>query len=163
MSYIEADRLILRTWMLPGDLPAAQALFTDPDVQRWYVRAPIDAQGVASYVRDLATSDDRDGFGIWPVVEKESREVVGACGLAFVPDRSFVELAWAFVPAARGRGYAREAASAALAWSREHAGVEPIYVLIDADNAASIALANTLNLRFDRVIRIYHRDLLRYS
>ncbi|HEY5340067.1 MAG TPA: GNAT family N-acetyltransferase [Candidatus Aquilonibacter sp.] len=162
MSYIETPRLIVRTWLFPADLTAAQALFTDPDVQRWYVRNALTPQDVGAYVRALAGSEERDGFGIWPVVAKESREVVGACGLAYVPDRSFVEVAWAFVPAARGQGYAREAAAAVLTWAREHVPGAAIYALVDLDNAASVALVNRLQMHFDGVVRLYRRDLLRY-
>jgi ribosomal-protein-alanine N-acetyltransferase len=163
VSYIETERLIVRTWLLPADLPAAQALFSDPDVQRWYIRGTLDPAGVPAYVRALAASEERDGFGIWPVVEKSAREVIGACGIARVPGEAFTEIAWAFVPQARGRGFAREAARAVLEWARTnaHAGTM-ISALIDPDNPASIAVAHALGMTFDRVVRVYRRDLLRY-
>ncbi len=38
-----------------------------------------------------------------------------------------------------------------------------LYALIDRFNAPSIALANRLGMQYDRIIRAYKRDLMRYE
>jgi RimJ/RimL family protein N-acetyltransferase len=38
-----------------------------------------------------------------------------------------------------------------------------LYALIDGFNARSIALANRLGTRYDRIIRAYKRDLMHYE
>ncbi|MEO9263450.1 MAG: hypothetical protein ABI282_05105, partial [Candidatus Baltobacteraceae bacterium] len=80
MSFIETDRLLLRTWILPGDVVDAQELFRDGDSQKFYIRGTLCEPDVAAYVARIAAKEERDGFGVWPAVEKATRELVGACG-----------------------------------------------------------------------------------
>lgn len=163
MSFIETEHLLLRTWMLPADLEAATELFTDEDAQRYYVRGDLRDDEVAAYVTRLVDKEERDGFGVWPAIEKSSRELVGACGLSRVADLGGeVEIDWILKRSARGKGYALEAARAVLGYAFSHAGLERVCALIDPGNTASITIANRLGMRFDRVVRAYRRDLLRY-
>jgi RimJ/RimL family protein N-acetyltransferase len=58
-------------------------------------------------------------------------------------------------PWARGRGYATEAAQAAIAWIEAWHGTERTVCLIHADNRASLNVARKLDYRcYDR--REYH-------
>lgn len=164
MSFIETERLLLRTWMLPSDLDDAVELFTDEDAQRFYIRGSLKPENVSAYVQRLVEKDEREGFGVWPVIEKESHSLVGAAGLSRVADLGGdVEVEWVFKAASRGKGYAKEAARAVLQYAFSHAGISRVCALIDPGNTASITIANRLGMRFDRVVRAYRRDLLRYT
>ena len=44
----------------------------------------------------------------------------------------------------------------------EIVGLPRVYALVLPENKASIALANRVGMRFDRVVRAYKRDMLRY-
>ena len=163
MSFIETERLLLRTWMLPGDLNDAVELFTNDASQRWYIRGSLDADGVAPYVRALQAKEEREGFGVWPAVEKSTRELVGASGLTRVADLDgAVEIDWIVKPAARGKGYAKEAARAVLSYAFAQLRLRSVCALVDPGNSPSIAIANDLGMRFDRIVRAYKRDLMRY-
>ena len=163
MSFIETERLLLRTWILPADAAEAQTLFGSADAQRLYIRGSLPPEGVESYVSQLAAHEERDGFGVWPVVEKSSRRLIGACGLSRVADlNGEVEIEWIVTEAARGKGYATEAARAVLMYAFSQAKLSRVCALVDPENAASVAIVNTLAMRFDRVVRAYKRDLLQY-
>lgn len=163
MSFIETQRLLLRTWMLPGDLQDAKELFTDEDAQRFYIRGTLQNSEVRDYVQRLIDKEEREGFGVWPVVEISSHELVGAAGISRVAELGGdVEVDWIFKPGARGKGYAKEAATAVLDYAFGAAHLPRVCALIDPGNTASIAIANRLGMRFDRVVRAYKRDLLRY-
>jgi RimJ/RimL family protein N-acetyltransferase len=163
VSFIETDRLLLRTWILPGDISDAQDLFVCEDAQRYYVRGTLRHDDVAAYVARLIAKEERDGFGVWPVVEKESRSLVAACGLTRVPDLgNDVEVDWIVKPSARGRGIALEAAQSVLSYAFSQTPLPRVSALIDPGNSASIAIANRLGMRFDRIVRAYKRDLMRY-
>jgi RimJ/RimL family protein N-acetyltransferase len=76
--------------------------------------------------------------------------VLGLCGLWYPGDWPEAEVKWALVPAARGRGIAREAARGVLAMLRAHRPGTPPISLIRAANARSIALARALGATFER-------------
>ncbi len=163
MSFIETDRLLLRTWMLPSDLHDAIEVFTDKESQHFYIRGLLEPGGVDAYVRRLVEKDEREGFGVWPVIEKASHSLVGAAGLSRVRDLGGdIEIEWVFKASARGKGYAKEAAGAVLEYAFSQAHILSVCALIDPGNSASIKIANHLGMRFDRVVRAYRRDLLRY-
>jgi RimJ/RimL family protein N-acetyltransferase len=163
MSFIETDRLLLRTWMVPGDVEDARAIFSDAEVMRFIPRAPVPPDEIAAYLDRLNAITEHDpGLGLWPIVDKESGKVVGDCGLLHVPDSPDVEIAWHLRRDAWGRGYVAEAARAVLDYGFTQLRVPRIYALVDPMNARSIAVTNRLGMRFDRVVRAYHRDLLRY-
>jgi hypothetical protein len=73
----------------------------------------------------------------------EPGAVIGLCGLWYPNDWPEPEIKWSLVPAARGQGYAAEAARAVRAMAHVHLGWTPIS-LIDHENAASIALARAV-------------------
>ncbi|MGH8028873.1 MAG: GNAT family N-acetyltransferase, partial [Arenimonas sp.] len=55
------------------------------------------------------------GFGLWGVEPREGGALLGMCGLLQRDWLDAPDLGYAFLPAARGRGIAREAAEATLA------------------------------------------------
>ena len=73
-----------------------------------------------------------------------------------------IEVAWIFERAVWGEGYATEAARAVLDYARDVAHLRGLVALIDPRNRASVSVAHRLGLAFDRVVRAYKRDMLRY-
>lgn len=163
MSFIETQRLLLRAWMVPADVDDAFGIFGDPEVMRFIPRGVVPHDEMAAFLERLESVAEREpGLGLWPVVEKESRAVVGACGIVHVPGTHDVEIAWHFARRAWGRGYATEAARAVLAYGFSDLGLPRIYALVDRMNHRSIAVTQRLRMRYDRIVRAYRRDLMRY-
>lgn len=110
------------------------------------------------------------GFGYWALEERSTGAFVGELGFAdFKRDidpamPGIPELGWALCTHARGRGYATEAVAAALAWGDAHLASPRTFCIIDAENHASIRVAEksgfttfaqtTLN---DRPVHLYAR------
>ncbi|MDP9024820.1 MAG: GNAT family N-acetyltransferase [Candidatus Eremiobacteraeota bacterium] len=152
-----------RAWILPGDAAGAQAIYCNEDAQRYYVRGTLNEADVPSYLARLVATEEQAGFGVWPVIEKSSRELVGACGLSRVADLAGeVEIEWVFKESARGKGYAKEVARAVLHYAFGHMHLTRVCALVDRENAASIAIINRLGLRFQGIVRAYNRDLMQY-
>ncbi len=89
------------------------------------------------------------GFGMWAVEERETGAFVGRVGLHYPegwPDR---EIAWALARSFWGRGYAAEAARAALAEAFDRLGWPRAISLIDPQNTRSVRLAERLGERFE--------------
>lgn len=163
MSFIETERLLLRTWM-PRDLTAAQALFGDPTVMRYVGTGAAWSSDETKVVIERTIDDyERDGIGLWPVVLKADGTVVGACGLQALPRREEIELSVTFAQRLWGGGYGYEAARAVLAWGFGERGLARIVAVCDRENARSIRLINRLGMRYERIVRVYRADLMLYA
>lgn len=65
MTYIETERLILRSWK-PEDLPAFIAMNMDKRVMRYFQATLSEAETTAFYNR-IQDEFDRDGRGLYAV------------------------------------------------------------------------------------------------
>lgn len=165
MSYIETERLILRTWM-PGDAPALAAIYGDPDTMKYILSGTKTLEQTRATIVQMIEAHERDGCSMWPVVLKESSELIGSCGLMKTDRDGVLELGFAFAPQARGKGYAYEAAQGVLAFGFEQLHARSIIALVHLFNEPAVALVNKLGMRFDRVVRMKRAqrgaDVLRY-
>ena len=153
---LETQRLILREVTL-ADAAFLHALLTDPDF-----RANIGHRGVDTVddaVRAIAgryqAAYRTHGFGMW-VVEAAGTPV-GMAGLVRREGLDDVDLGYAFLPEARGKGFAREAAAGVLAWAARR-GIAPVVAIVSPANAGSIRILEALGLAADRLIRLPHSD-----
>ncbi|MCC1490977.1 GNAT family N-acetyltransferase [Cognatishimia sp. F0-27] len=90
------------------------------------------------------------GYGLFAVTLKGAPDsAVGLVGPYFPPGRPETEIGWVLFDGAEGKGYATEAARAAIGFARTALGWTQIVHYIDAQNAASIAVADRLGSRLD--------------
>ncbi len=147
---------------MPSDADAWAAIACDERVLRYLpVSGPPSPSDIDAWIARQIDEQEREGFSCWPVLRKRDGVLVGRCGLHRLPDGE-VEIAWVFSSGVWGNGYANEAATAVMAFATEHLALARAVALVDPRNAASIALAHRLGMSFDRVVRAYRRDLLRY-
>ena len=103
------------------------------------------------------------GFGMWAVEERGTGAFIGRVGLHFPegwPDR---EIGWALARPYWGKGFAFEAARAALAHAFDTLGWERAISLIDPANRRSIRLAERLGERFERELQVRAHRMALYS
>jgi len=148
---LESARLVLR---LPAedDLRALHAYFGDAESVRYTYRTPLTEgqawRTLASFVGHWAWR----GYGPYTLVARDADAVVGICGLWYSGDWPEMEIMWALVPAARGRGLAAEAVRAVRAMARNHLpGVRPIS-LITVGNEPSVRVAVAAGATLEREI-----------
>lgn len=91
------------------------------------------------------------GFGLWRVALRECDTPIGVCGLIKRPSLEDIDLGYALLPEYHGRGYAREAAQAVLAWAPQALGVDRLVAITQLRNAASIRLLEGLGFRYERL------------
>jgi len=164
VSFIETPRLLIRKWQLPRDMDDAFAIYGDPQVMHFIPGGAWPREKVQTYIERKMAHDERDGYGIWPVVLKSENRVIGECGITQIPGwEPDIEIAWIFSKAYHGQGYATEAARAVMDFAFSELHIARLYALIDRFNAPSIAVANRLGMHYDRIIRAYKRDLMRYE
>jgi RimJ/RimL family protein N-acetyltransferase len=113
---LETDRLLLRSWR-ETDLEPFAAINADPRVME-YFPSPL-TRAESDFLADkISERIQKSGFGLWAVEERGGAPFIGFVGLA-VPlfEAAFtpcVEVGWRLAYAHWGRGYAPEAAAAAL-------------------------------------------------
>lgn len=93
------------------------------------------------------------GASLFSVIEKDTGRWVGRVGPWLPQGAIGTEVGWAITPAAWGKGYATEAAHAAVAWAFDHLRWTEVIHCIDAPNAASITVAERLGSRWLRTDR----------
>ena len=143
--------------MTDADAAFMLELLNDADFIRFIADRGVRTQeGAARYIRERFVQSYRQhGFGLWLVEAKDEGVPVGICGLLKrgtpVPG---VEVGYAFLPRSRSRGYAFEAASAALRHARDVLGLARLYAVVNADNARSIRVLERLGMGFEQMVRL---------
>lgn len=89
------------------------------------------------------------GFGMWAVTTKDSDQIIGLIGPWCPADWPETEIGWLMFEGSEGKGYAFEAAQAAVRHAYEVLGWETAVSYIDQDNKRSIALAERLGAVYD--------------
>jgi RimJ/RimL family protein N-acetyltransferase len=152
MIITEADRLFLRHFHA-GDLDAMAGLFGDPEVMR-FGRGTQSRDWVRGWLRGcLEDYFQKWGFGLWAVVLKSDRRVVGYCGLTHFEDidgRPETELGYRLARDCWGRGLGTEAARAARDYAFEVLGLPRLVAIIGPRNAASRRVAERVGLRYEK-------------
>ena len=96
------------------------------------------------------------GFGYWAVEEKVTGYFVGEVGFGDFkrdldpPLGRVPELGWIVAPSQQGKGYATEAAMAALTWGRVQLGGKSFACIIHPDNSSSLRVAAKCGFREER-------------
>ena len=117
----------------------------DPDVMKYldsHVSGDIGVawRNVAIMIGHWSIS----GFGPWTIILKNSGQIIGRAGLWYPAGAANVELGWMIRRSDWGRGFATEAASAALEWTWQHVDTDHVVSLISAANKPSIRIAEKL-------------------
>ena len=84
------------------------------------------------------------GYGQWAIEERSSGRFIGRAGIINPADWPGPEVGYLLGRQWWGRGYATEAASAAMDWGFREIGFTDLLSLIDPENEPSIAVATRL-------------------
>jgi RimJ/RimL family protein N-acetyltransferase len=147
-AVIATARLILRPWR-ESDLAPFAAQNADASAMR-FLAGPLTRAQSDAYVARAERHHREHGFGKWAVEAPGVTDFIGAVGLSHVRfDASFtpaVEIAWRLHPRYWGRGYATEAARAAIADGFARIGLEEIVAMTALGNTGSIAVMERLGM-----------------
>lgn len=144
---IETERLLLRPWR-ESDAAAHNALCIDARVVVTLGPPPLLADSIGMIARQnvtlLAT-----GSCFWAMELRDTDAFVGWCGIkpGKPPIEGEVEIGWTLAPDLWGRGLAREAAVATLAWTWVHTTRERVVAITSRGNRRSWGLMERLGMR----------------
>jgi len=158
VSVLETPRLQLRPFTA-ADAEDHARIYAKPEVTRFLAGGPF--LGAAAAQRSRAALDlfiahwVEHGFGVWAVVDKRTRLLIGQCGLKFLPDRPEVEILYALDTPYWGQGLASEAGTAALRYGFEVARLERIVAVALPEHGASQRVMAKLGMTYHGLVEVY--------
>lgn len=143
---LETERLRLRGRTV-DDFPYFEAMWGDPNVVKFITGEPQSRETTwGKFLRSIGHWEAM-GFGYWLVEERETGKFAGEVGFGeFKRELEPViegepEIGWVLCADAHGKGYATEAAKAAIAWGDQHFKQGRMSCIIEEGHAASIHVA----------------------
>lgn len=150
MDALLTARLRLRPWR-DSDLEPYAALNADPEVMR-YFPARLSREESDAQATRMRTRLEEQGWGLWAVEVQGGAPFIGFVGLgvpnfeaAFTP---CVEIGWRLARPAWGRGYATEAARAALRHGFEQLKLDAIVSFTAVNNLRSRSVMERIGMRY---------------
>jgi [ribosomal protein S5]-alanine N-acetyltransferase len=159
---LQTPRLSIEPFAL-GDAAFIVELLNDPGWLRYIGQRNVHtADDARAYLRNgPLAAQARHGFALWAVRRRDAAgdaAPVGMCGLVRRDGLDDVDLGYAFLPAARGQGLAREAAAAVLRHGFEQLGLTRIVAITSVDNLASGRVLEAIGMGFERRLRVAGHD-----
>ncbi|MBR0671557.1 GNAT family N-acetyltransferase [Neoroseomonas soli] len=150
MNALRSSRIVTteRLMMIPPgkeNLPDLMRLKGDERVFGWMLHGVRSPERAAEELEDDIDFWEVRGYGTWCVFARETGDFLGICGLMERPDGRGVALRYALWPECRGKGFAREAARAALAFAHR-AGLKRIIAVARDENIASRAVLTDIGM-----------------
>ncbi len=152
MEVFDTDRFVVRQWRLDdADIRACFAIYCDAEVSRWLERPPYRelAQAREATVRQLERYPRLVGLGWWPIVVRDTAEIIGQVALMPMPDDSKeLELGYHVRSDWWGAGVATEVARGAIAYAGRRFAERQVVALTRPHNFASRRVMDKLGLRY---------------
>ena len=162
---LETERLLLRR-LLPDDLDALFALYSDPEIRQYF------PEGTLTYAE---TKEELDWFlnghpahpqlGLWATIHKATNQFIGRCGLLpwEIEGRTEVEVAYLLAKPYWGQGLATEAAQALVDYGFEQLHYARLICMMYPANQASVNVAKRIGMTFEKAMEDEKGQYLLYS
>ncbi|HYJ68200.1 MAG TPA: GNAT family N-acetyltransferase [Nocardioidaceae bacterium] len=145
---VRTDRLLMRRWR-DSDRDPFAAMNADAEVMRYFPAAMTQTESDA-FVDRIEERFDTQGFGLWALELAETGEFLGYTGLNPMPDgvpgAGGMEVGWRLSVAAWGKGYATEAANAAVDVAFNGAGLGELWSMTAVLNGPSQAVMRRIGM-----------------
>jgi len=160
VPYLHTERLTLREYRRQ-DFDAFAAHLADPVSSAHLVT--MDRQAAWRIFCSQAGLWLLHGAGWWAVEEKETGRLVGSIGAFFREESAVMELGWNTYRDFWGKGFAHEAAAAALHHAFEIRGEPTVRALIASANESSLRLARRLGMVYEAETEVYGKAVGVYT
>jgi RimJ/RimL family protein N-acetyltransferase len=149
MKLLVTPRLILRPFS-QDDLPVFSAITSDPLVMRnTSFGAPLTYDECRYSIEQMTTDLSRDGFGMFAVIERKSKKLIGSSGLRNpgADDGNETEIEFFFAREAWGSGYATESLTEVLRHAFVDLGLDHILAYVPTDDPAALRVLRKVGMR----------------
>ena len=148
---IETERLILRRWG-PQDRTAFETLVNTPAMMAHLggLKSPA---GIDAMFDKRVNDQASHGCTYWATELRDTGELIGSCGIRIASNygeevviANMPEIGWRIGDAYWGKGYAREAAEASIAWGWANLDAPAIGAWTTVENTPSWGLMERLGM-----------------
>ncbi len=162
-AIIETPRLILREF-IPTDVKALAKILAKPEVMRFSPTGAISVEQTAAKMASFIDSYIEQGYGKWAVIERQTGQLIGYCGIALeeIEGKWENELGYRFDPDFWGQGFATEAATACLEYALNTLKFKYVLGIVEPENHTSIRVLEKIGMKFvkkslwcNKVVNIY--------
>ncbi|HEX2233998.1 MAG TPA: GNAT family N-acetyltransferase [Thermoleophilaceae bacterium] len=153
MPRLETERLLLRDFE-ERDLDAYAAFTADEEVMRYMGRGPFSREEAWREMAFFAGHLAFRGYTHWALELRETGHLVGRCGPYFPEGWPALEVGWLLGREHWGKGYASEAAAAAVDYAWRELRPERLVSLVAPGNERSARVARRLGASAKETTRI---------
>ena len=160
---VKTERLVLRPFSEGDAAPLHQILGVEGVLCYFPSPDPPALEQVQRLVAHQIKHWQEHGLGWWALEPRHSPELIGWCGLQYLPETDQVEVAYLLGKDHWGQGLATEAAVASLHFGFEALNLDAIIALVHPENRASRRVIEKLDMSFVDRCHLWGIDLYRYS
>ncbi len=149
---LETERLILRNFVMEDNNTIFEIL-ADGGMPHRSQFGPLDVNYARGFLNHMIKSYNQNGFGLWAIIEKETKKLIGYCGLhteKIDEKTDVIELAYRIHKKLWCKGLATEAAIAVRDYSFTVLKLPEIVSCIAHDNQKSLRVAEKIGLSYWR-------------
>ncbi len=146
MKVLETDRLILRNLKIE-DVTSLHQILSDKETMKYYP-SPYDRDGVIKWIKKSMTSYVQNGFGLWAIIQKESNNFIGQCGISMqnINGDLVPEIGYHIHKDFWNNAYATESAKACLNFGFEHLNLNELFIHTYIKNKPSQRVAEKIGM-----------------
>ena len=151
-TIIETERLLLKELSMDDSAFIYKIVNTEGWLQNIGERNVHSEKDAINYLSGPFKSYTDNNFGMWLIVEKANSSKIGLCGLINRPSLEDIDIGFALLPEFTKKGFAFEAANAAMDYAKNVLKIERVVGICNTDNLASIRLLEKLGLKIEKTI-----------
>ena len=161
MREIETARLYLRQFT-PDDLDDLYRIYSDPETMK-YLGGVRTREATETAINTMIKSWEENNFGMWALVHKIDRKMIGRCGLRFLEKTPEVQLGYALDKVYWNQGLATEASLASLNYGFQILNLERIVAITLPENITSQRVMQKVGMKYEKNAHFYGTDVGYYS
>ncbi|MEH6652430.1 MAG: GNAT family N-acetyltransferase [Motiliproteus sp.] len=159
----ETERMLIRPLSL-DDAPALTAILSDAEVMKYSVRGACDEAATSTFIKWCLSCYESHSIGPLALIDKESRDIIGFCGVGPEPVGEAVEINLGYRLAKRywGLGLATESVRAVLAYALGENAFKSVVMIIEPEHGASMRVAEKAGFTDFKNTRFHGREVRLY-
>ncbi len=164
----QTERLIIREFQIL-DIEALAQILVKPEVMQFSATGVLSTKQTAVRIQSFLDSYQKNNYGKWAVIHRESGRLIGYCGIAVeeIEGKLENELGYRIDSEFWGQGLATEAAKACLEYAFTKFNFDYVLGIVEPENQASIKVLEKIGMKFikestwcGKVVYIYRRNLI---
>ena len=154
--------MILRPLQAP-DAVTLHRIYQAEGVLRYFPNSAVPPlEKVERFIANQQAYWDKHGYGNWGLLPDGKTEIIGWAGLQYLPELDETEVGFLLDRSHWGKGFATEAALAALKFGFEHFDLDHIIALVHPENRASQRVIEKCGMAYVDSLALWGMELMRY-